>query len=197
MHTGEGNKDDLAHQGPGFPTWHRWFILWFEREMQVMLGDHTFRLHFWNWLDPDQRPVPFKHHRLGATHNTSTIVTGDLVNANWSMMCWDNRENSTTPYDICDPRKLSSSVLIRCPNSTLCEKNNLAWPSYKDYHAALSLSSYDVSPYNGAVKCTEESYRSYMEGFLSFKGECGNDPMCIDYGGGDASKLMLHNVVST
>ena len=186
---------DMAHQGPGFPTWHRLLILWFERELQVMLGDHLFRFHYWNWLDPTQRDVPFTPHRLGAT--VDTIVTGDLVDGNWSLICWFDKRNFTAPYDICDPRKLSVSRLIRCPNATLCEKDNPVWPSYADYHFALSIKNYDVSPYNALVKCTGESYRSYMEGFLNERGaDCGDDPMCSPVGEDEKGSLKLHNVVS-
>ena len=187
------NIRDMAHQGPGFPTWHRLLILWFERELQVMLGDHLFSFHYWNWLNPQQREVPFTPHRLGSTVNT--IVTGDIVDGNWSLICWFDRANFTAPYDICDPRELSIARLIRCPNKSLCEKNNSVWPSYTDYHFSLSIKNYDVSPYNAVVKCTEESYRSYMEGFLSEKGDdCRDDPMCTVYGNEKAT-LKLHNVV--
>ena len=196
VRAGENNINDLAHQGPGFPTWHRLLIVWLERELQVMLGDHLFRLHFWNWLDPHQRDVPFMNHRLGGLVNTT--VTGDLVEGNWSLVCWRDKVNFTAPFDVCDPRNLSDVGLIRCPNTTLCESTNPVWPSYEDYHFALSLESYDVSPYDGQVQCTEESYRAYMEGFLNEEGtDCGNDPMCTTAQGGMLGRLKLHNVVSS
>ena len=159
-----------------------------------MLGDHLFRLHYWNWLDPDQRDVPFTIHRLGAL--VDTIVTGDIVDGNWSLICWSDKTNFTAPYDICDPRQLSESRLIRCPNASLCERNNSVWPSYTDYQFSLSLGHYDVSPYSASVKCTEESYRNYMEGFLNERdGDCGDDPMCVAVGNNQKSTLRLHNVV--
>ena len=194
-HTGVNNINDLAHQGTGFPTWHRLLMVWLEREIQVMLGDHHFRLRFWNWLEPQQRLVPFRDHRLGGISNVT--VTGDLVNGNWTMVCWNDKTNFTAPYDVCDPRQLSDAVLRRCPDATLCERNNPVWPSYRDYHFALSIEDYDVSPYNAEVACTDESYRAYMEGFLNEEGsDCEGDPMCTT-DGHMVNRLKLHNVVHT
>ena len=191
---GDKSATDRAHQGPGFPTWHRLLLVWLERELQLMLGDHLFRFHFWNWLDPGQRGVPFLNHRLGATNDS--IVTGDLVDGNWSLICWEN-VTKLPLYEVCDPRNFSESRLIRCPNATLCEKDNPVWPSYADYYYALSIENYDSLPYTFRVECTEESYRNYMEGFLYKRGtDCRNDPMCTVEEMGMTTTLKLHNVVS-
>ena len=39
---------DLAHDGPGFPTWHRAYLLLFERLAQKVSGDPTFSLPYVN-----------------------------------------------------------------------------------------------------------------------------------------------------
>ena len=45
---------EFAYEAPGFPTWHRLFMLWLEREFQIVTGNHTLRLPYWDWRDPMQ-----------------------------------------------------------------------------------------------------------------------------------------------
>ena len=42
------NWTNLAHNGPGFPTWHRAYLLLFERLAQKVSGNHTFSLPYVN-----------------------------------------------------------------------------------------------------------------------------------------------------
>ena len=159
-----------------------------------MLGDHLFRFHYWNWLDPEQRDVPFKTDRLG--ENIDGRAVGDLV-SNWSVICWSDNRNETFPLPICNPNQPSDTKLLRCPNATYCQKHNAVWPNYTDYHKAVSIKSYDVSPYDATIQCTDKSFRSYMEGFLNKHGaDCGGNPMCIVYGEKNIIMILkLHNVV--
>ena len=84
-----------------------------------MLGDHLFRFHYWNWLDPEQRDVPFKTDRLG--ENIDGKVVGDLV-SNWSLVCWCDTSGEVAPLKICNPNKPSDLKWLRCPNTTNCQK---------------------------------------------------------------------------
>jgi len=49
------NRLDYAHVEPAFPTWHKYFNLWLEWEMQHMLKSmghmnyYTFTLPYWDW----------------------------------------------------------------------------------------------------------------------------------------------------
>ena len=86
---------DYAHEGTGFPTWHRQFLLWLEREIQVAIDDIEFRLPYWDWSDPDQREILFKSDRLGENVKDTTfpdlkrrvVVKGELFD-NWDTYCW-------------------------------------------------------------------------------------------------------------
>ena len=159
-----------------------------------MLGDHLFRFHYWNWLDPEQRDVPFQRDRLG--DHSNKIVMGDLADGNWSLICWYDTSNDSS-FNICNPNQPSEAQWIRCPNATLCQKYNSVWPTYIDYHEAVSIQTYDISPYNAEVQC-RESFRSLMEGFLNEYGtDCRDDPMCsVDKDKNMKETLKLHNVVN-
>lgn len=44
-----GKAPDYAHEKLGFLTWHRLFLLWFEREIKIELDKPDFRLYYWDW----------------------------------------------------------------------------------------------------------------------------------------------------
>ena len=71
------NRLDYAHAGPAFTTWHKYFHVLFEWEMQYMLKSmghrdyHTFRLPYWDWRIDIQRSTGilaedlFTENRMG------------------------------------------------------------------------------------------------------------------------------------
>ena len=185
---------DFAHEGPGFPTWHRQFLLWLEREIQVLIDDHEFRLSYWNWTDQDQRDILFTRDRLG--ENNNGFVSGEIFD-NWYTVCWENIADETFPIAICNPDMPTDQSLRRCPNSTLCQKTNENWPSDEDVDDAVSIKSYDASPYDRFVKGTDSSYRNFMEGFIIEDGsDCGSDTMCTtDETRRVIVRRMIHNTV--
>ena len=188
---------DYAHEGPGFPTWHRQLMLWLEREMQVQINDHTFRLPFWDWRDPSQREILFRKDRLG--DNVNGTVVGELFD-DWKTFCWENTAGLGFPIPICNPIVSDNQTLRRCPepNSYLCKKNGGNWPTYEDAEKALSIDIYDASPYNRFVEDTGGSFRNYLEGFVTRPGnDCGSDTMCtVDRVKNVTVSRKLHNSVS-
>ena len=188
---------DYAHEGPGFPTWHRQLILWLEREIQVQIHDHTFRLPYWDWRDPSQREILFKRDRLG--ENVDGIVVGDLF-TNWKTFCWENPTGLSYPVPLCDPTVSDNQILRRCPhpNTYLCERNGTNWPTYGDVKKALSIENYDTFPYTRFVEETGTSFRNYFEGFITRRGvDCGGDTMCtVDRVKNVTVVRKLHNSVS-
>ena len=195
---------DYAHDGLGFPTWHRLFQLWLEREIQIHINDHTFRLPYWEWTDPSQRVTPFQTDRLGANVRRDvngtqvTVVEGDLFDNNWETYCWEDmsKYKSHTTIPICDPTTPSGEILRRCPRETFCDMNNRNWPSVDDVKHALSIDTYDASPYNRTVKGTNTSFRNYMEGFIVDPDNCGTDDMCSKGKDDNYYTRKLHNTVS-
>ena len=152
-----------------------------------------FRLHYWDWRDPEQRDILFKRDRLG--ENVNGNVVGDLFN-NWDTYCWQDISGKQPPIATCDPTQPTNETLRRCPSKTLCDKSNKNWPSYLDVDTAISIKSYDTSPYDRFIQNTEKSYRNYMEGFITQRGtDCGGDTLCTT-DGNVTVKRRIHNTVN-
>ena len=120
-------------------------------------------------------------------------VDGDLFDT-WKTRCWkDPKDNSFR--NICNPM-IDTYTLRRCPNYTLCMKDNPNWPSEEDVDEAVSIPCYDASPYNRSVKDRMASFRNFMEGFVAQERVCKpNDSMC-DTNEGESITRKLHNSVS-
>ncbi|CAI8029359.1 Tyrosinase [Geodia barretti] len=166
---------DYAHEGTGFPTWHRLFLLWLEREIQIEISDHTFRLPYWDWTQPSQRESIFTRDKLGEHLNGE--VVGDLF-TNWETHCWEDITGKSYPIPICDPTVSSGETLRRCPCDTFCKKDNPNWPSEADVNDALAVKTYDDKPYDRYVPSRDNSFRNFMEGFVVNPDDCGSDPLC-------------------
>ena len=149
---------DYAHFGPAFFTWHRWFHIFFEYEIQAMLQTmgrvdyHKFRLPYWDWRGEIQRSygLPseqlFTFNRFGETRNVSNrpIVFGDLLRDGWNTVCMD------TPEEICDP-SIITFFLQRCPftgDPNLCHSSNPDWPTMQEVNELLNINNYAKPPFN-------------------------------------------------
>ena len=183
---------DFAHEGPGFPTWHRLFLLWLEREIQIEINDYTFRLPYWDWRDETQRDVLFNYDRLG--ENVNGTVNGRTISNNvWKTVCWHDTSDMTFPVNICNPN-IPTAGLRRCPKPELCKPSNKYWPSYDDVDTTLSIEDYDAPPFDSFVK-DNHSFRNFLEGFaVSLRCE-QNDTMCTNTRGMPLTQIM-HNTVS-
>ena len=193
-------KVDFAHEGPGFPTWHRLLLLWLEREIQREIENHLFRIPYWDWRNPADREKLFQKNRLG--ENNDGRVVGDLFE-NWQTICWQDPKDKNYPIKICDPDEITQP-LRRCPSPTLCMESNENWPSYGDVDRAVSIEGYDSFPYTRYVKDTNIneylSFRNYMEGFITKPGkDCGQNSLCTTENDGTGNVTVerkLHNTVS-
>ncbi|XP_065895941.1 tyrosinase-like [Dysidea avara] len=157
------NRLDYAHAGPAFTTWHKYFHVLFEWEMQYMLKSmghrdyHTFRLPYWDWRIDIQRSTGilaedlFTENRMGATRNVSGFprVFGDIVGDGWDTICWN------TFFQICDPN-VNTGPLQRCPftGTDPCNSNNPDWPT--------------------------SHYRSFVDADISYNiPKCRKDRICL------------------
>jgi hypothetical protein len=212
---------DYAHESTGFPTWHRQFLLWFEWEIQYMLKSmnqpdyYTFRIPYWDWRKEMQTEAnsPFQLERLGKTMNSNdddlpVVQGGEIFPSSWNTVCWEKVNSSG---NICDPQT-ETGPLQRCPFLTdePCSSDNPLWPSDKDIQTALSLKSYDTSPFN---EKSHDSFRNILEGFKPLSNDsiqtCRDDKLCLCAIGGQTRtcresnddiqpiQRLLHNSVSS
>ena len=91
---------DFAHQGQGFPTWHRLYLLAWERALQEMSGDEDYAIPFWDWTESEKCKI-CSEELLG---NTSS--NGDVVGKyfeDWLTICYPLETNGTNNSNLCDP----------------------------------------------------------------------------------------------
>ena len=93
------SKIDFAHEGPSFLTWHRYYLLFVERELGRIakrLGDtlwtqYTFALPYWDWNDSEAAisDIFSKDHFGAFTKDADRdIVRGELFNdKGWPVVC--------------------------------------------------------------------------------------------------------------
>ena len=182
---------DYAHDSTGFLTWHRTYLLWFERELQILSGNESFRLSYWNYSDfegeSDWKGLLFNDNKLGG-YDSAGDVTGPYFNAeNWDTICF------LAPNDICDPRK-STGGLIRCPIEDRCTRNYNGWPTKADIDATLAKSSFsDPNIFN---KYSKNTFSNDVEGYIPVD-DCGEWTLCSkDSKSGISVNRTHHNVVS-
>ena len=183
--------NDFAHESSGFLTWHRLFLLWFEREMQIALEDRTFTIQYWDWTVESNRNSLFTDDKLGGNDNGD--VTGEYYGSqNWETICWKIKKGIT-----CNPSNESARyTLRRCPSKEDCD-NMMNWPTRESVIKALSYDTFAKDPYN---KYSTQTFSNALEGFET-KETCSDSDSQYSLGAYttcDDSKRVtreLHNLV--
>jgi hypothetical protein len=163
---------DFAHEATGFLTWHRLYLLWFEREIQLAMNQSDFTFSYWEWTDPNERE-DYVANRLSVT---------DPPFSEWPTYCWYETQDGT----ICDPTLPTGNNLRRCPLEAACRMGNESWPSEKDAQESVSVSTYDRDPFDNEAS---ESFRNFLEGFVQVD-SCDDIPLCAN-----SVARKLHNSV--
>ena len=167
------------------------------------IGDHKFRLPYWDWSDESQREILFSKDRLGENVKKNingkmvTKVEGDLF-TDWKTYCWENITGYPFPIPICNPIISSNETLRRCPREEFCKKSHKFWPNKTDVDTAVSIKSYDASPYDRCIEGETSSFRNYMEGFI-LEDKCDEDDQKEKLCNKKEEKFFtrkLHNTVS-
>jgi hypothetical protein len=183
---------DFAHVGPAFFTWHRWYHVFFENEVQAMLQAmgrddyHKFRFPYWDWRGEIQRSygLPseelFAFDRLGETRNISNrpVVFGDILGQDWTTMCLD------TFYTICDPNNRNGS-LQRCPftgDPNLCHSSNPDWPTMQEVNELMKFEEYETPPFNSMATNSLRPIGDFIP--VASIQECREDLYCLCIPGG-------------
>lgn len=159
---------DFAHDGQGFPTWHRLYLLAWERALQEIANDEDFALPYWDWTEnPTQcNSTICSEDLLGVTNQSNGEIKGKYLDKWWVICTNDLTNNSTT---LCNP-KVNASGLKR--NTEKDKENemkkgrNMTFPTNDEVSFVLRFGSYDVPPYSKESSC---NFRNILEGYSSVK----------------------------
>lgn len=155
---------DVAHEGQGILTWHRLYLLFFERSIQKLTRDETFTVPYWSWTEnKDKCTICTKDH-LGVTDLKTGRVTGKYFAA-WNVICTaDQTHELTRMCNSSDERPW----LERLKGNERKEKEakgfTMTFPTLEDVNFALRFETFDLPPYSKESSC---SFRNIMEGFAS------------------------------
>ena len=154
---------DFAHRGQGFLTWHRLYLLAWERALQDLSGDEDYAVPFWDWTASEKCEI-CSDKLLG---NVSS--NGDVVGkyfADWTTLCypWGPNLNVTDKTKLCNPR-VKTGKLKRSPvQKTHPNGFNRAFPTKKEVEFALRFETFDLPPFSRESSC---SFRNLLEGYAN------------------------------
>ncbi|XP_078514926.1 tyrosinase-like [Lissotriton helveticus] len=163
---------NLAHVGPNFLPWHRWYLLFFERELQLLTHDDDFALPYYDW-SMDGKTCSICTDDMMGKSDSQGLLTSTSYFANWKSIC------SGFPY----PDKYCTIAEDKCRFEPIyrnpgADPAGRQLPSAKQVEDVLQWKDYDRPPYNSRAR---RSFRNCLEGFA--------DPTS-----GNASVLSLHNL---
>ena len=91
---------DFAHDGQGFPSWHRLYMLEWERSIQEQANDTNFTVPYWDWTEKQDKCEICTEDLLGVTAENGTVI-GKYF-GDWHIICTKNQTAELTK--MCDPR---------------------------------------------------------------------------------------------
>ena len=167
------NSDiDFAHDGQGFPSWHRLYLLAWERTLQEVGNDEEFALPFWDWTgNPNQcDPAICSKELLGVTDQTTGTVKGDYFN-DWYVLCTHEKtEDLTKPCDPTDTRNyLKRNTDDEKEKKEKEEGYDMTFPKKTEVNFALRFETFDLPPYNKESSC---NFENILEGYASTESGC-------------------------
>lgn len=164
----DGHTDadiDFAHDGQGFPSWHRLYMLAWERTIQELANDENFTVPYWDWTENKDECEICTKDLLGVK-DTNGRVTGKYFN-DWYIICTEEQTQKLTR--VCDPT-LSKPGLMRVSDREKQVKEEKGWvmtfPTKEEVHFALRFETFDLPPYSKESSC---NFRNILEGYASTK----------------------------
>ncbi|XP_065184389.1 tyrosinase-like [Sycon ciliatum] len=171
---------DFAHFGPALLTWHRYYQLLLESELQRLSGNSSFTVPYWDWLDHQSRDCLFDEFDIFDGNRTNIGGAFD----SFRITCFNSvyAEPTTEPNVLLRlPRRGPGSLCPEAhfyneaarvfrnygPNARRCQ-----WlPSERDLWDILSrITVYDIAPFNLRVR-DPSSLRAAIEGTVPFPGK--------------------------
>ena len=80
---------EFAHDGQGFPTWHRLYMLaWGKKRCRKLVTMKNFALPYWDWTGSKTQcdPAICSEELLGVTNQVDRTVKGKYFD-NWYVIC--------------------------------------------------------------------------------------------------------------
>ena len=152
---------DFAHEGQGFPTWHRLYLLAWERALQDLSGDEDYAIPFWDWTASEKCEI-CSEKLLGDVSSNGDVV-GKYF-SNWTTICYPWGPIATDNTKLCDPR-VNTGKLKRSPvQKKLANGFNAVFPTKKEVAFALRFGTYDLPPFTKESSC---SFRNILEGWAN------------------------------
>ncbi|GAA54899.1 tyrosinase, partial [Clonorchis sinensis] len=200
-------KLDFAHKGPGFPTWHRAYVLFVEEELGRLTPSLTdpfskrdgdnFALPYWDWTG-----------QTGCSVCTTDLVGAFLPNgqlldsspfADWVTFC--PQRPDFDDCHVCDPGLLTSNgrkspmagaTLWRKVNDPKLAPGFARLPDQLDVDITLNCSDYDAWPYS--MGAGRRSFRDLLEGFTDPK---DGDSIILPLPSGSANEVNINQTNTT
>ena len=153
---------DFAHEGQGFPTWHRLYLLTWERALQEMSGDEDYAIPFWDWTESEKCEI-CSEELLGKTSSNGDVVGKYFED--WVTICYPLEANATNNTNLCDPN-IKTGKLKRSPAGMHKQINglNMTLPTKNEVAFALRFEAYDLPPFSEESSC---SFRNLLEGYAN------------------------------
>ncbi|XP_078575266.1 tyrosinase-like [Branchiostoma floridae x Branchiostoma japonicum] len=157
---------DFAHEGSGFPTWHRAFLLELERALQEVNNDPDFTIPYWDWTEAENCTICTNDY-VGANYGDGSLDPRSLF-ATWETICVQSdpfynatSRNHTKP---CDVTKRDGHVM-RNPGHQDRKRfgeSMYRLPTAAEVDFGLRFPTFDRRPYSKTANCT---FRNLLEGF--------------------------------
>ncbi|XP_038641681.1 tyrosinase-like [Scyliorhinus canicula] len=153
---GDGQPGIYAHRGPAFPSWHRLYLLSFEREMRNLTGDRDFYLPYWTWAG--QQSCDVCTDNLFGSNDAQGFLNPNSRFRNWLTFCSGEGVHELDFGLVCPP-----GATLRIRRHPDVNRGLGGLPSRQDVKLSLQLHSYDSTPYNERAL---SSFRNTLEGYL-------------------------------